>query len=203
MSIRCDDRFPREARALASQKIAPLVQWKTLFEVGANSVASIGFPHRIFWLRHLDLRSLNNRPMHVCAERRGWRFLLLTGTASDTVEPQAAIETWFEGERWHVSSVRTGTKASSGMRRALEAATKDPRLANGEFEPAYLCCRAVWANALWLRPREGGNGWVVPLPYARFPIRPYEVIPASEYWDQLRFQAARISAPPLPALGGD
>jgi hypothetical protein len=187
MSIACDPDFPLDAQAMAVRKVAPLLKWKTLFEMGADAEPVVGFPHRIYWLRHWDLQAAIERPMAVCAEERGWRFLLLTGTEQTQVAPRAAVETWLEDGRWRVSSVRTGTKASSGMRTALEAALDCSKLNDQGYELAYLCCRSLWANALWFRPVTGaGTDWVVPLPYARTPLEPYKVIPASDYWPQLR-----------------
>lgn len=192
MTIACDPDFPPDARAVAVRKVAPLLNWAALFEMGADTEPVVGFPHRIYWLRHWDVRAAIERPMAVCAEDRGWRFLLLTGTEQAGVTPRAAVETWLEDGRWRVSSVRTGTKASAGMRTALQKALCDERLNDDRvYEPAYLCCRSLWANALWFRPRGGvGTDWVVPLPYARAPITPYTVIPASDYWPQLRRLAA-------------
>ena len=183
MDIEARSDFPRSARSAAFAKVDRLAQMSTFFAEDRWQAKSIGLslPHRYFGLSAEALRG--RASLHECVEERGWRFLLLLDHSV-----VAAVQSWYERSTWHVSAVRTGA-AAYGMKKALERAIDD-QTTQGSFEPCYLWCRTTLTAALWLRPDSGTtDGFVVPLPFVRAPLKPYVVIPAADFLAKSRVMA--------------
>jgi hypothetical protein len=166
---------PPDAKAAAFDKLSRLYKSGLLHDAFRLDllIPGLAFPHRVFWLDPGAAKE--GASLQASAEDRGWRFLLIDGS-----KPKAAVETWNEDGTWRISQVRSNA-AAYRMAEALNAAAATADIGESELEPCFLWCGATRTAAIWLKDRKGGEGRVIPLPFARPPLKPYDVMDETQF----------------------
>lgn len=171
MKIGSAPHCPADAMAAALTRVGALVSWKQV-PIEADNL-SLSMPHPVFFLRTARIRA--DIALRDAVDAGGWRFLV---RKSNVVIAAAHVRE--DGATWRMSSVKTGSWATSTSK-ALEAAYRaDAVLSEVSTWPSYLWCRATWTAALWFRAENPDDDRVVPLPYVRV-FTPFKAYSATEF----------------------
>ncbi|MBV8751366.1 MAG: hypothetical protein JO328_00715 [Hyphomicrobiales bacterium] len=154
---------PEQARALAEGGVSAAIDSARehrisprLTTAAADRSPALSRPHATYNLTPHDIAE--RRPL-AAARLTAWRFLIASAG-----EPLAAGEVDLDGAGHPISfaSLNIGPFVGSTLS-ALETAEKMPEVANGRYEARLLRIPEMYVMALWLKPRNAGDGIVVPL----------------------------------------